>query len=77
MAVNWIRLAWTFAFAALGLMAFFVYTEYAARFKEHYGDVKVERDVGSGVKHVAKAAGRTPGTPRKMPRRSRKYRTRR
>ena len=74
--MNWVRLAWTFAFAVLALMAFFIYNEYAARFKEHYGSVKVERDVGSGVKHVARAAGR-PAAQRRVPRRSRKYRTRR
>ncbi len=76
MAVNWARLAWTFAFAVLAVMAFFVYNEYAARFKERYGNVKVQRDVGSGVKHVAKAASRPSRAPRKIPRRSRKYRTR-
>ncbi len=77
MAVNWARLAWTLAFAVLALMAFFIYTEYAQRFKERYGDIKVQPDVGSGVKRTPKSVKKPQGAPPKARRRSRKYRRRR
>ena len=77
MALNWVRIAYTLALAVLALMGFFVYSEYATRFKQRYAGVKVQKDVSSGVKHVAKPAGRPSGKPPKLPKRSRKYRTRR
>ena len=76
MAVNWARTAWTIAFLVLGLMALVIYTEYAERFKQKFGDVKTAAQREAGVKRTEKAE-RPKGPPPRLPRRSRKYRRRR
>jgi hypothetical protein len=76
MAFNWARVAWTISFAVLALMAIFIYTEYANRFRDRFSDVKIGPDVTSGVKRVDKPAEKPEGPPPRLPKRSRRYRKR-
>jgi len=69
--VNWVRLSWTLAVAALGLMVFFIYMEYISTFQQKYGNIEVHGESGATV--VEK---REP-TRRRLPRKSRRYRLRR
>jgi hypothetical protein len=77
MAYNWARVAWTISFAVLAIMAIFVYTEYSNRFRDRYGDIKVQPDATSGVRRVDKPAKKPEGPPPHPGRKSRKYRKRR
>jgi hypothetical protein len=72
MAINWARLAWTFAFIIIGMMALFVFDEYLRNFRERYGDIKVGRI------QTSSKTGETPKKPERpaRTRKSRKYRAR-
>ena len=76
MALNWARVAWTISFAVLAILAIFIYVEYYQRFRDRYGDIKVQPDATSGVKRVGKPAKKPERPPSHPSRRSRRYRSR-
>jgi len=75
LALNWVRIAWTLAFAVLGLLAFFVYIDYSNQARQREAEIEAALGMKAGPgagKPTAKAA-----TTRPLPRRSRKYRMKR
>jgi hypothetical protein len=76
MAFNWARVTWTISFAVLALLAIFIYTEYSNKFHDRFANLKVEPGATRGVKRVDKPAEKSEGPPPRLPRRSRRFRTR-
>jgi len=77
LALNWLRVAWTLAFAILALLAFFVYLDYSNEFRQRSAELERIAGSGPGEASKGKSPARAAGPPRTLPRRSRKYRMRR
>ena len=77
LALNWVRVAWTLAFAILALLAFFVYIDYSNLFRERSAELEGMMASGPGKAGGGKSGAKPTTSPRSLPRRSRKYRMRR
>lgn len=77
MPLNWVRVAWTLAFAILALLAFFIYIDYSDEFRQRSAQLEQIAGTARGKASQGKSSTKAGGQPRPLPRRSRKYRMRR